>query len=261
MSALKSILESHTLANLRKEVSKTNVKNYSGLTKPLLIAKMMATPDRFKHIKSYVKTVKPRAKPQKMPVINLPDISERVKKTKDVKPKIQKDRKPRKEDNPKLSRSEKEDFNVGLKDFMDELEKGLKMYKLFDFLYEKDKRIIENSTHKNATPLSKEDMDKLISGTNRGLGERQYKEMMKLLDGKNNYIDKLDYHLEANVIREFPEDAKTYDELVVPSLRAKVKKDTKTIVKKAMEVYNKMKQEKWKNLYINGWSRKIFLKK
>tara|TARA_R110001606_G_scaffold59178_2_gene141002 strand:+ start:404 stop:1054 length:651 start_codon:yes stop_codon:yes gene_type:complete len=47
----REILNSHTAPTLRKEISKTNIKGYSKMTKPELIDVMMKHADRFHHIK------------------------------------------------------------------------------------------------------------------------------------------------------------------------------------------------------------------
>ena len=53
---MKEILNSHPVANLKKEISKTNIKNYSKLKKAELVSLMMKHKDRFDHIKKYEKS-------------------------------------------------------------------------------------------------------------------------------------------------------------------------------------------------------------
>jgi len=48
---LKSRLESHPVATLKKEISKTNVKGYSKMKKSEVVALMLKNKDRFNHIK------------------------------------------------------------------------------------------------------------------------------------------------------------------------------------------------------------------
>ena len=60
---MKSILESHTVTDLKKEISKTNIKGYSKMKKDDVIKLMLKNKERFNHIKT--KEVKPRAKPTK----------------------------------------------------------------------------------------------------------------------------------------------------------------------------------------------------
>ncbi len=61
----RDILHSHPITNLRKEISKTNIKGYSKMTKAQLVDVMMKNKERFGHIKAHTKTRKPRAKPAK----------------------------------------------------------------------------------------------------------------------------------------------------------------------------------------------------
>lgn len=48
---LKSRLESHTVSNLKKEISNTNIKGYSKLPKADVIKKMLQHKEKFQHIK------------------------------------------------------------------------------------------------------------------------------------------------------------------------------------------------------------------
>lgn len=61
---MKDILNSYTASELKKEISKTNIKGYSALTKPQLIERMMkpVNINKFMHLK--MKEKKPRAKPK-----------------------------------------------------------------------------------------------------------------------------------------------------------------------------------------------------
>mgnify|MGYP003624737087 CR=1 FL=1 len=62
-------LESHPIANLKKEISKTNIKGYSKMKKPEVVELMLKNKDRFHHIKKYVKpTSEPKPKPKPKPV-------------------------------------------------------------------------------------------------------------------------------------------------------------------------------------------------
>ena len=65
---MKEILNSHPVANLKKEISKTNIKNYSKLKKAELVALMMKHKDRFDHIKKYEKNPKAEKKLKKSTV-------------------------------------------------------------------------------------------------------------------------------------------------------------------------------------------------
>ena len=47
----RDILNSHPIAHLKKEISKTNIKGYSKMKKTEIIELMMKTPARFSHIK------------------------------------------------------------------------------------------------------------------------------------------------------------------------------------------------------------------
>ena len=58
------ILNSHSVATLKKEISKTNVKGYSKMKKPDVVALMLKNKDRFSHIKHSGKSApKAKAKP------------------------------------------------------------------------------------------------------------------------------------------------------------------------------------------------------
>jgi hypothetical protein len=61
----KNILQSHPMRNLKKEVSKTNIKGYSKMKKEEIINLMMKYQDRFKHIKMYVPESKKKVEPKK----------------------------------------------------------------------------------------------------------------------------------------------------------------------------------------------------
>ena len=60
---MKEILMSHPISTLRKEISNQNIKGYSKLKKAELVALMLKTPQRFKHIKMRVKPKKEAPKP------------------------------------------------------------------------------------------------------------------------------------------------------------------------------------------------------
>lgn len=57
------ILKSYTITELRKEISKTNIKQYSKLKKNELIELMMKTPEKFSHLE--MKPKKERSEKQK----------------------------------------------------------------------------------------------------------------------------------------------------------------------------------------------------
>ena len=63
---MESILKTHSVTDLKKEISKTNIKGYSKMKKDEVIKLMLKNQERFKHIKT--KEVKPRAKPVKKEV-------------------------------------------------------------------------------------------------------------------------------------------------------------------------------------------------
>jgi hypothetical protein len=68
----REILDSHPASTLKKEISKTNIKGYSKMTKKQLIDVMMANKERFGHIKKkeYVppkRTAPKKAEPPKKP--------------------------------------------------------------------------------------------------------------------------------------------------------------------------------------------------
>ena len=57
----REILNSHPITNLKKEISKTNIRGYSKMTKAQLVDVMMKNKERFGHIKAHTK-----AKPAKV---------------------------------------------------------------------------------------------------------------------------------------------------------------------------------------------------
>ena len=61
----RDILNSHPVATLRKEISKTNVKGYSKMKKNEVIELMMKTPERFAHITMKGKQPRKKAEPKK----------------------------------------------------------------------------------------------------------------------------------------------------------------------------------------------------
>ena len=65
---MKEILNSHPVATLKKEISKTNIKNYSKLKKAELVTLMIKHKERFTHIKKYEKSPKAEKKLKTSPV-------------------------------------------------------------------------------------------------------------------------------------------------------------------------------------------------
>ena len=61
---MRSILESHSVSTLKKEISKTNIKGYSKMKKDEIVNLMLQHKDRFSHIKLKEKA-EPKAKPKK----------------------------------------------------------------------------------------------------------------------------------------------------------------------------------------------------
>jgi hypothetical protein len=61
----RDILNSHPVATLKKEISKTNVKGYSKMKKGEIIELMMKTPERFAHITMKGKQPRKKAEPKK----------------------------------------------------------------------------------------------------------------------------------------------------------------------------------------------------
>ena len=77
----KAIFESHPVGNLKKAISKTNIKGYSKMKKPELVALMLKNKERFQDLKAYEKPVrakkakpapKPKAKPAPKPATPKP---------------------------------------------------------------------------------------------------------------------------------------------------------------------------------------------
>ena len=76
----KAIFESHPVANLKKAISKTNIKGYSKMKKPELVQLMIKNRERFKDLEFYKpppKTVK--AKPPPKPVKKTIKVKKQVK--------------------------------------------------------------------------------------------------------------------------------------------------------------------------------------
>jgi hypothetical protein len=90
---MKDILNSYSVSELRKLISSTNIKGYSKMKKSELINLMVKKEniDKFKNVKSKTKPApKPKKKEEKEVDFKVPDMSLRVRKTKDVKPKPKK---------------------------------------------------------------------------------------------------------------------------------------------------------------------------
>ncbi len=111
-------LESHPIANLKKEISKTNIKGYSKMKKPEVVELMLKNKDRFHHIKKYVKpTSEPKPKPK--PVENPKPVKKIVIKV------------PKQKEKPKAKLSELDSME---KSILDDLEKQVKKNKYSDQL-------------------------------------------------------------------------------------------------------------------------------
>ena len=84
MPVTREILESHPVSVLKKEISKTNIKDYSGDKKADIIKKMLSDEniDKFSHIKMAEK--KPRKKPVKKVKPNVTELTEKKDKKKKV---------------------------------------------------------------------------------------------------------------------------------------------------------------------------------
>ena len=63
MPLTREILNSHPVGNLRKEISKTNIKGYSKMKKAEIVELMMKNKERFSHITHHKKA--PRKAPEK----------------------------------------------------------------------------------------------------------------------------------------------------------------------------------------------------
>ena len=68
---MKSILESHSVSVLKKEISKSNVKGYSKMKKSEIIELMLEHKEKFSHIKMAEK--KERKKSEKKETHKMPD--------------------------------------------------------------------------------------------------------------------------------------------------------------------------------------------
>jgi len=65
MPITRAILNSHSVATLRKEIGKTNIRGYSKMSKAELVEIMMQNSPRFSHIKMAEKKPRaPRSKPK-----------------------------------------------------------------------------------------------------------------------------------------------------------------------------------------------------
>lgn len=83
----REILESHSAATLKKEISKTNIKGYSKMKKAELVDLMLKHKDRFHHIKMAEKVVQKKAKKFSDAIAQGNKVAKKVRKTADVKPK------------------------------------------------------------------------------------------------------------------------------------------------------------------------------
>tara|TARA_R110001606_G_scaffold335417_1_gene483379 strand:- start:299 stop:1162 length:864 start_codon:yes stop_codon:yes gene_type:complete len=74
------ILNSHAVTTLKKEISKTNIKGYSKMKKPEIVALMMKNKDRFGHITHKEKAaVKPAAVKPAAPKITITEVKDKKK--------------------------------------------------------------------------------------------------------------------------------------------------------------------------------------
>ena len=194
MPITRVILNSHSVATLRKEIAKTNIRGYSKMSKAELVEVMMKNAPRFSHIKMAEKkpratATKPKAKeekPQPKKIIKIKrkgkeelseiskaiagsDLSQKVAKTKDVKPK------------------KKYPFYLSTPPILPYNEKNAK--KLLEFMEKEDKKqLIRAGITQPATGFRVYEFEKLgnggvyfrISGRSKFLA---YKKIMKYLKG------------------------------------------------------------------------------
>jgi hypothetical protein len=103
MSDLKSRLESHPVAVLKKEISKTNVKGYSKMKKAEVVSLMLKHKDRFNHIKHKSDSQKPAPKEKK------PEPKEVPKEKKPIKFKVTKIEEPKEKKKDPAPKEKKKD--------------------------------------------------------------------------------------------------------------------------------------------------------
>ncbi len=112
----REILNSYTATALRKEISKTNIRGYSKMTKKELIDVMMKNKERFSHMKQQEFVAPKKTKrgtgtvgQAKKFMAGIQDKSKEVKKTADVKPKKETP-KPKPVDKPTTQQNTEDEY-------------------------------------------------------------------------------------------------------------------------------------------------------
>lgn len=146
MSELEKKLRSMSVSNLKKEISKTNVKGYSSLKKEEVIQIMLKYPKRFSYL---INQEQKKAKLEKMNIL---------KSTKVAKPEPQKEKPEPKKEKPKEEEKPK---------YTKDLNKILNRYykKLFDKIKETNDNVSEKEEEEIQSKYSFE-IEKLLKKNN-----------------------------------------------------------------------------------------------
>jgi len=158
---MKSILESHPVTVLKKEISKTNIKGYSKMKKDEVVKLMLKHESRFKHIKmaekkpvvkKVVKAVKKEEKKEVKKEVKKEDKKEVKKKpTKPIKKKEMEDKKKMDEE-ARIDRERQEYYAKLQKEMDDDIQRK------FDAKEQSRRNIVEEKLNlllKNQSTLSK----------------------------------------------------------------------------------------------------------
>ena len=161
---MEEILNSHKVDDLKKEISNTNIKGYSKMTKKELVKLMLKTPEKFSHMKKKVPAPKTKRAPKTARVPKTAPESAYERQMKDLIPGLiinadrdLPDRDSLKDMNKLQKKLEKDLQNKSLTPFQrKEIEKGLKNTK--------DAIIIIKNTFPKFTPDpdSLKDMKKFL---------------------------------------------------------------------------------------------------
>jgi len=137
----RDILNSHPIAHLKKEISKTNIKGYSKMKKTEIIELMMKTPERFSHITMMEKK---KTEPKKVVVVKKLAVPKA-----DVEPKGDKEPErpqPKKKEEPKkvVEKKVEEQFQINYRNKKKNFKPDSKKFKSYEAAKKWGKKNIDN---------------------------------------------------------------------------------------------------------------------
>ena len=202
---MRDILESYSVNELKKEISKQNIKGYSKMKKSEIINLMMKHKDKFAYLKK--KETKKKEEPKKKKEEQKPEPKKEMKKKEEPKPEPKKEMKkkeePKKEmkkkEQPKTEMKKKEEFNIR-KNILD-FEEENKSWKQFLKDFKKGKSKFGRKIKPEEYEENKNELKKLLDET-RILGNKlvsqdiknesdYYKNLVKNFINERNKITRL----------------------------------------------------------------------